>query len=109
MNPSKTKTLPNVQAETVGTPHIPAHVSERSRERARVGLVGAVGTSQVVDLAQDLRRRLRGIAALLAGLVGAALLLRLLFNYQSFLGSSPDSAARWNTALAHLGVVLIEL
>lgn len=109
MKPPMTKTLPDVSPGTVDGPTSPGPQTARSAERFRVGIVGGIGTSQVVDLAEDLRKRLRCIAVLLAGLVGAALLLRLIFNYQSFFGQSPDRAARINTAVAHLCVVLVEL
>lgn len=104
-----TTTLPAMPAGIAGKPQEPGVLTARSAERIRVGIAGGGATWQVVDLAEDLRKRLRGIAALIAGLVGAALLIRLVFNYRSFLNLSPDGGTQLNTAVAHLCVTLIEL
>lgn len=104
-----TTTVPVMPAGKADGPQPPEALTARSAERIRVGIAGGGATWQVVDLAEDLRKRLRAIAALIAGLVGAALLVRLVFNYQSFLHLSPDRAALFNTAIAHLFLTLIEL
>jgi hypothetical protein len=86
-----------------------SHHAPATGGRFRVALVGGASTSGSVDLAEQLRKRLRAIAAMLAASMGAGLLLRLILNIHTFLGPSPERAQQFNTALAHLGVTLIAI
>jgi eukaryotic-like serine/threonine-protein kinase len=72
-------------------------------------VLGGAASAGPIDLTEQLRVRLRFIAAVIAATIGIALFLRLVFNSRAFADGSPVRAQQIVSALSHLFLTLAML